>query len=215
MSYALCKGERYQSVFFNRFTGVCDYYLARWEEGATVPKFRSNRDGDNIFTWTFEYTNGEKCNGQDRLFEVVWKCDENAQPFSTNTMCENNPSDCYTEIIIPSVYACIEGIEEGASATSSSSGGVGTGSLILILALVAFVLYCGIGYGISWHKSEERDWKQVKEHTPQWEFWTYGLCAYTKAGCCVTYEYLNAKMGKGGQDGDVGTDYTMEDDVYE
>eukprot|EP00486_Rosalina_sp_Unknown_P010513 CAMPEP_0201578604 /NCGR_PEP_ID=MMETSP0190_2-20130828/25558_1 /ASSEMBLY_ACC=CAM_ASM_000263 /TAXON_ID=37353 /ORGANISM="Rosalina sp." /LENGTH=269 /DNA_ID=CAMNT_0048011969 /DNA_START=995 /DNA_END=1804 /DNA_ORIENTATION=- len=216
MSYALCSGSRYQAVFFDRFSGVCQYYLAAWDDGETAPKFRYNRDGDDKYTWTFEYRNGQTCeNGDERLFEVVWKCNEQAIPFSTATVCSyDSDTNCYNEMIIESSAACVEGVEESSGSSSSSSGGTSTGSLILILAMVAFILYCLIGYGISWHRSEERDWKQVKEHTPCWEFWTYGLCAYTKAGCCVTFEWLNSKMGKGGEGG-TDTDYTMEDDVYE
>lgn len=115
MSYAVCNGERYQANYFNRFTGVCDYFLARWEGGQTEPIFRYNRDGDNIYTWTFRYTNGQECNGGDRIFDVVWKCDENGWPFSTNTQCQNNEDECYTEMIIPSQTACVKGVEPSES----------------------------------------------------------------------------------------------------
>ena len=111
MSYALCNGLRYQSVYFNRFSGVCQYYLAEWDEGETEPIFEYNRDGDDIYTWTFPYTNGEMCgNDTERLFEVVWKCDPSAQPFSTQTICTVDDDECYTEMIIPSIYACVEGV---------------------------------------------------------------------------------------------------------
>ena len=209
MAYALCNGQRYQAIYFDRNVGTCYYYLAQWDEGETVPKFRSNRDGDNVWTWTFEYTNGQPCSGGQRKFEVVWKCDELAIPFGTSTCSILDESQCHHEMTILSSLACVKGVEE----SSGSDDELSTGSLVLILALVAFVLYCVIGYGISWHRSEERDWKQIKEHTPQWEFWTYGLCAYTKAGCCVSYEWLSSKIGKN-EEGD-GTGYTMEDDVYE
>ena len=213
MSYALCQGQRYQCVNFDRSSGACNYWLTVWDEGETVPSFRKNKFGDNIFSWTFEYTNGQQCGGSEIKFDVTWKCDETAQPFSLATECGYVDGDeCHHEFIVRSTYACVEGIEAG-SGSSSSSGGVGTGTLILILALVAFILYCGIGYGWSVYKTEERDWKAVKEHTPQYDFWTYGLCAYTKAGCCVSYEWLQGKMGKGAGE-DAGTDYTL-DDEYE
>ena len=80
--------------------------------------------------------------------------------------------------------------------------------------MVAFILYCAVGYGINVKRAEEGDWKQFKDNTPHWSFWTYGLCAYTKAGCCVSYEWVNTKVGS--KEGDEeGTDYTLDNDVEE
>ena len=220
MNYAYCSGTRYQAVYFSQQTGACSYALAPWDDGALKPKFRYNRDGDNIYSWTFEYkqqvVNGDSCSNNERKFDIIWKCDATSTPFSIHTTCGMTQTDnpCHHEMTIMSAYACAEGVEEG---SESSQSGLSTGGLILILGLVAFILYCAIGYTISVLKQEkeERDYMDIKGHTPQWSFWTYGLCAYTKAGCCVTYEYLNAKMGQKSDD-DIGeTDYTLDDDEYE
>lgn len=166
MSYALCKGQRYQAVYFNRVTGECQYYLAQWDEGETKPIFEDNRYGDDIYTWTFTHTDGEECNGGDRTFDIVWKCDESAQPFSTNTQCQNDEDECYTEIIIPSVYACVEAVltpsptmspnEPGQGQSSDSSGSSGWISLdwdhkdfvIVIFGVIIVALLVIIAGGI-------------------------------------------------------------------
>lgn len=112
ISDALCNdgitNERYEAVYFDRFSGLCEYYLAQWND-EIKPIFRYNRDDDGIYTWTFTYTNGEECNGGVRTFEVVWKCDEDVVPFGIDTLCQNNEDECYTEMIIPTAYACVEG----------------------------------------------------------------------------------------------------------
>ena len=224
MSYALCNGQRYQSVYFSRTNGQCNYYLAEWDDGATVPIFENN---DGIYTWTFKYTNGQTCNGKNREFDVVWQCDESAQPFSLQTVCGSvNGDECKHTMTIRSVYACAEGVELSNS-TNNGSDGLSTGSLVLILlslytftlfqavymcmcvcvfsrAMVAFILYCVGGYVYSGMKQdkEERDWTQIKSHTPHWDFWTYGLCAYTKSGCAVSHEWVSAKVGSKDEFGD-------------
>lgn len=136
MSYALCNGQRYQSVYFSRTTGQCQYYLAQWDDGNEEPKFR-RRDG--IFTWTFEYTNGESCNGGERRFDVTWECDELAQPFSLQTTCGKSNDECHHTMNIRSVYACIEGVEETAGVLASA--GLSTGSLVLILLSLYSILH--------------------------------------------------------------------------
>jgi len=213
MSYTLCNGVRYQSVLYSTSTGSCQFFLSQWDEGETAPIFRKNRDGDGVWSWTFEYTNGQPCNGGDRRFDIVWKCDTTAQPFSLQTECgqvDNN--ECHNEMKIKSVFACEEGEEalQASGSSRGSGGGAGGGSLVMILSFVALILYFVIGYIISVMRleKEERDWTQVKQHFPQYEFWTYGLCAYTKAGCCVTYEWASDRVGKGGG---AGTDETGDE----
>ena len=139
MSYALCNGQRYQSVYLSRTNGQCNYYLAEWDDGATVPMFESN---DGIYTWTFKYTNGQTCNGKNREFDVVWQCDESAQPFSLQTVCGFVDGDeCKHTMTIRSVYACAEGVELSNS-TNNGSDGLSTGSLVLILlSLYTFALF--------------------------------------------------------------------------
>ena len=106
MSYALCNGVFHQSVYFNRFSGVCEYYLAEWDDGETAPQFNY---ANGTQQWTFYYTNGEQCDGVDRKFNVNWKCDPTALPFSTQTQCEINDAECFAEITILSAYACVDG----------------------------------------------------------------------------------------------------------
>eukprot|EP01083_Nonionella_stella_P053090 140601_1 len=202
MSYALCNGQRYQSVYFSRSNGQCQYYLAEWDDGEQAPLFKENRDDPR--TWTFHYETGASCNGKVRKFNIIWECDENAQPFSLQTVCGKVDDDeCFHEMRIKSAYACHKGVELS-SGGGLSADGLSTGSLILILAFVAFILYCIIGYVINGMRvdKEEREWGNMKQYTPQWSFWTYGLCAYTKAGCMISYEWLRGKMGKEGSGDD-------------
>eukprot|EP00486_Rosalina_sp_Unknown_P016721 CAMPEP_0201578272 /NCGR_PEP_ID=MMETSP0190_2-20130828/25069_1 /ASSEMBLY_ACC=CAM_ASM_000263 /TAXON_ID=37353 /ORGANISM="Rosalina sp." /LENGTH=248 /DNA_ID=CAMNT_0048011265 /DNA_START=104 /DNA_END=847 /DNA_ORIENTATION=- len=108
MSYALCSGSRYQAVRFDRFSGVCQYYLAEWDDGETEPQF--SYDDDGIQQWTFYYENAAPC-GQDenpRGFNIIWKCDPMAVPFSTATQC-GNVNECLDEMTIRSSAACVEG----------------------------------------------------------------------------------------------------------
>eukprot|EP01084_Bolivina_argentea_P122771 217555_1 len=106
MQYALCNGARYQAVYFNRNNGQCQYYLAQWDSGETIPQYSSK---DNIAEWTFYYANGQttpEC-PQGIQFDIVWTCCESCVPFSLSTTCEQI-SECKHTMGIRSVYACVE-----------------------------------------------------------------------------------------------------------
>eukprot|EP01084_Bolivina_argentea_P306297 529281_1 len=105
MEYALCNGERYQAVYFNRNNQQCLYYLAEWHNGETEPIFEND---DGLYLWTFPYTNGQSCSGAVRQFDITWECDPNAEPFSWQTIC-GTINECHQWMTIRSVYACVEG----------------------------------------------------------------------------------------------------------
>eukprot|EP01084_Bolivina_argentea_P121223 214840_1 len=107
MSYALCQGQRYQAVYFNRANAICEYYLAEWDDGEQAPEYSKP---NNQSLWTFHYKSGE-ITGQCATpiqFDIIWECDPWAQPFSLETTC-SIINECHHEMAIRSAYACVEG----------------------------------------------------------------------------------------------------------
>eukprot|EP01084_Bolivina_argentea_P028275 52571_1 len=107
MSYTLCNGMRYQAVYFSLTNGQCQYYLAEWDDGETIPQY--SLTADNITQYTFNYNNGEVTGtcSQGIEFEINWLCDPDSVPFSTQTTCEQI-TDCKHTMTVKSAYACTE-----------------------------------------------------------------------------------------------------------
>ncbi len=95
---------RYQSVGINNNIGYCEYILAKWDDGETIPQY-SNIDG--VSQWTFNYMNGQITEQCPTLiqFEIVWICDPDAIPFSMDTVC-TQINECKHKLSIKSAAAC-------------------------------------------------------------------------------------------------------------
>lgn len=81
-----------------------------------------------------------------------------------------------------------------------SSGGLSGGALFLILLPVAFIVYCGVGFGLNKQKGME-----TSDAIPQKEFWL-AFPSYVATGCSVSFLFCKSLVDKARGGGSTGGD---------
>lgn len=164
---------------YNPSKASCTSFLAKYD--STIPP---SYDASTT-SWIFKYANGQAAsNCKVRYFTVTWQCDASqSTPKPTKA---GESQSCYYYFTISSDKACVTG---GGSSTSSSSSSLSGGWIFIILLLVFTVVYCVAGYIYNGYKNPQNGWGNVRENTPNANFWA-AVPKWTWAGCCVTKDFF-------------------------
>eukprot|EP01084_Bolivina_argentea_P211365 359551_1 len=98
-----CGATKAMAILEDFETNSCNKYLALWE-GVHGADMNVNYDKANNGSWQFVFTNGEKCDDYESIFEVYWFCDRNVIPF--RLISSTATGICSSQMVITSYLAC-------------------------------------------------------------------------------------------------------------
>eukprot|EP01084_Bolivina_argentea_P319826 554782_1 len=95
-----CDNNTYAMAYiFDGYRFECKKYLAVWEDGINGPNY-----SEELKTWQFVFTNGERCDNFENVFIIEWVCDEAAVKPSVVKAIET--ITCNYQLVINSSLAC-------------------------------------------------------------------------------------------------------------
>ena len=94
-----CGTEQVMADIVNIHDLQCETYLAVWNGGKAIPTYNSVTN-----EWKFVYNNGQTCNGEESIFEVIWKCDHNMK--SAEIVEIRNIDACTYQMFVNSSLTC-------------------------------------------------------------------------------------------------------------
>lgn len=99
-NHVKCGTEHVMADIVNMNTLECETYLAKWDGGKVAPSYNSK-----LKQWKFVYNNGETCDGEENISEIIWNCDETIKDNAEIVRVKDNGA-CNYQIYVNSSLVC-------------------------------------------------------------------------------------------------------------
>lgn len=164
--------------------------IANWDQFESQPSYDGNE-------WKLEYSNGEQCFDEPRLFTTVWRCSESENDVRVQEVTE--PVPCHYVMIMYTKYACKHNTYSKQNCLyppSSDQYGLSAGWILIIIFINIVLIYCFIGYVFNATvRNKKNGFGDIKGNIPNLQFWI-SFPKYVMIGCVVSYEFIKYKIGK-------------------